>query len=724
MSRLNRAGHVLLGSALAGLMWLPGGPGPAWAQGATVGEEEGPPAVPDAVARLQTEGIRAMSRTDPEELAAAGLNLALPWERPLAGARKTTAPDSPTILTAGDFSEEAIETLRGWARGCRDNHIVLMYMMNVAAEPSVRYLTGLEPEPGGHLLNYIGFGDRDPLNPHVRKIWPAHHYRHVVDWNGEAARWAPCPLERRYWLGFIRPQLELVARVLAETGASGGAALELETYCFYSIYPGMASQKKAFCYCDECFYGFVRSLGGPEPPGAVLPAVRFDWLNQRGLLPAYERYLEDQLAEIIGEVMQEVRRIDPDFLFGMYPYAPFWYYDGLIRGAGTPELPCLLFPSAEYYTGYLADPPRTYFGDASTPAGLAHLQRRGLHALYAGGLYDRGINSPEAYALAADRLLRDAGGFWAYRTLPGAAFEPYRDALTAVNRWNREHPGPLPAGSVRRDALAAAAAAIGDAGQDGVAVEGGRIVARCEEDAREIPLVGGDFDDADEVAHAWQGRGALPPLDEAVVHSGRASLRFEPSAAGDGPISPYIDRRVPEARDLQCELSFRVRTDAPEPARLWVGTATSEQYPAYMWYHNFTLPARQDWTRLRIVPVSFEVLRFWCPPTDGRLWLDDVRLRPVQERVIDVPLELPDDAVGWGTVKWRLSPVDARADAELLAADDDRVLCRRLYSGDSLAPLAAVAGRGPVRLRLHVYPSAAEAVVLEEVTVGYVEDEQ
>ena len=155
----------------------------------------------------------------------------------------------------------------------------MMYMMYVAAEPSVRMLTGLEPEPNGHLLNYVGVDGRDPLNPNVKKIWPAHEYRKVVDWNGEAARWAPCPLERRVWIGLIQPQLELVARTLQETGASGGAALELETYCFYSIYPGMASQKKTFCFCDHCFYGCIRSLekGVSRKNGsldAVLPRAR------------------------------------------------------------------------------------------------------------------------------------------------------------------------------------------------------------------------------------------------------------------------------------------------------------------------------------------------------------------------------------------------------------------------------------------------------------------
>jgi len=496
----------------------------------------------------------------------------------------------------------------------------------------------------------------------------------------------------------------------------------------------MASQKKTFCYCDECFYGFVRSLGGPEAPDAVLPRVRFDWLTQRGLLPRYEKYLEDGMADIIWEMMQEVRKSKPDFLFGMYPYAPFWYYDALIRGSGTPELPCLLFSSAEYYGGYTAkmDPHPTFFGDTATATSVAHLRRNGFHALYAGGLYDRGIRSPEAYAMAMDQMLRAADGFWAYHELKGEAFEPFWQHFPAINRWNSENPGPLPPGAVRRSVLEGAARRIGRENREGLRMEQDRIVARYDGEAGELPVIGGSFDDEQEVKRGWQGHGALPSLDEVVVHSGRASLRFEPSAGGEAPQSPFIDQKVPGVRDRQHEMSFWVKTDAKVPVRLWVGTATSDQYPAYMWYYNFVLPAQpegakqsfQDWRRVRIAPVSFDVVRFWCPPTDGKLWLDDLRLRPVQERVIDVPLELPAPAAGWGTVNWRLSPSDAHVKAELLAAKKDHLLRKRLYSGDSLAPLLAVVGRQPVRLRLRVYPSAEESVVLEEVEVGYVQDKE
>jgi|GEM_PF-6348662 len=60
------------------------------------------------VDRLRHEGIRAKSRGDVEKMEAAGFNLVLPWKQILEGARKSSQPDSDTILHPDEFSEEAV----------------------------------------------------------------------------------------------------------------------------------------------------------------------------------------------------------------------------------------------------------------------------------------------------------------------------------------------------------------------------------------------------------------------------------------------------------------------------------------------------------------------------------------------------------------------------------------------------------------------------------------
>jgi len=583
--------------------------------------------------------------------------------------------------------------------------------MYVGAESSVKSLSGIE----GDLRTYVRTGEG------ANQVWPAHHYRHVVDWNGEAARWAPCPLERRYWMGFIRPQLELVARVLNETGTDGGGALELETYCFYSIYPGMASQKKSFCYCDYCFGQFTDSH--EESPPADLPAgKRFDGLTKRGLLPNYERFLEDRLTALIREMMVKVRKIKPDLLFGFYPYAPFWYYDGLIRGGGTPELPCLVFPSAEYDGGYTREVSSSFFGDAPTPDGVAHIKRRGLPAMYAGGLWAKAMNSPEAIATSMDRLLRGADGYWVYDRVPDRFWEYTKK----MNRWSTAHPGPLDEGDIALDALEGAVSQLDLEPQEGLVVKKGRIVALSQGEGEEVSLFGQGADTEGGFRKNWRGRGALPELDRSVFHSMKPSIRFEPSSLNEGAVSPFIDRTIPveqAVRGERYELTFWVKGCGDEPMHFWVGQAGSNQYPAYMYYQNFSIQPGKEWQRLR-VGVRYKgepplTLRFWTPPMNGTLWLDDIEFKPVRERTIHVPLTPPPEALGWGAVEWELSPDDARIEAEIVDAQDGHPLRTRLYSGDNLAPLDAVVGLKPVVLRIQVSPLANGPVALERVRIGF-----
>lgn len=378
----------------------------------------------------------------------------------------------------------------------------------------------------------------------------------------------------------------------------------------------MSSQKKKFCFCDDCFGQYAESLDDHTQSLDVPAERRFDWLTQRGLLGNFEQSLEDRLAKLAGEMMVDVRKIKPDFLFGFYPYAPFWYYDGLIRGGGNPKLPCLLFPSTEYDGGYVRQAsPRTFFGEVSTPAALQHIQRRRLPALYAGGLWTKAIDSPDAITTAMDRLLRDADGYWVYDRVS----DPFWQRAATMNRWSTEHRGKLGQGAAAKQAYST----------------------------------------------DWQGRGALPKLDSTVFRSHRPSIRFEPSSSGKTPISPFIERKI-SAQDAspggRYELSFWVRCRSTSPIHFWVGQANSNQHPAYMYYQNFVLQPGKKWQRQRI-SVRYKsdpplVLRFWVQPTDGIVWLDDLKLRPVQSRTIDVPLTPPDQSSGWGAIEWRLSPSD------------------------------------------------------------------
>lgn len=682
----------------------------------------GEPGLCDAVLRLRREGIRAKSRGDVRRMETAGFNLVLPWGgQLLEGAGKSQPADSDILLTPEDFSEEAIRELRQWAADAHRHNQLLMPMIYVAGESSIRFLTGLD----GDLRQYVRTGNG------AKRLWPRHNLRRIVDWNGHRARWAPCPLDRRYWSGFIQPQLEQVARTLNETGACGGAALELETYCFFSIYPGVSSQKAAYCFCDECFGGFLREQQTPGQNGLPEPGRRFDWLTQRGLLPDYEQSLETRLADRIREMIGRVRRIRSDFLFGFYPYAPSWYCDGLIRGASTDRLPCLLFPSAEYDGGYTTEPISTFFGDVSTSDALRHLQHHRLSILYAGGLWTRAMGSAPAVATAMDRLLREADGYWVYDRPTNELWE----MAGRMNAWSSEHGSadgqPLVSHDardvIRVDLLPDAA--VQTKAEPGWRSTADGLTAGYIGEGTAVCLWGNVDGRTPQPSVRFTGRGQLPAQDGTVCHDDGASLRFEPAAASDGPVSPYVDIQVPAeaaAAGQKYELCWHMRCRASEPVRVWVGQADQQQYPGVLYYHNFMLSPKTDWVRRRIEVRLRKapplMLRFWVPPTDGTVWVDDVILRPVHEKQLSVPLTCPPGADGWGTVHWKLAPPDARCEAAVVDPDSGEVLMTRLNSGDSLAALEAVTNSRQVTLQLQVTPGPDAPVTFTQLSVRFPRD--
>jgi hypothetical protein len=247
--------------------------------------------------------------------------------------------------------------------------------------------------------------------------------------------------------------------------------------------------------------------------------------------------------------------------------------------------------------------------------------------LYAGGIWNF---SAEAMALAADQLVRKADGFWMYTEGWSAQrHESISKWHAAVAQWSEEHPAGVRS-DLSVDAMAAARQWVEEHKPDGITASEGGIVTRYLGEAGEVALSAAGFESG--VAEAWLGRGKLPPVDKSVAHSGEASIRFEPSAERASPNSPYLDQKVPDVQKGQAyELFFWARTAASgNPTRLWVGAAGSDQWPGYMWYHNYMLPSGCEWLRLR-TPISNSgkpplVLRFWCPPTDGKMWLDDVSL--------------------------------------------------------------------------------------------------
>jgi len=75
----------------------------------------------------------------------------------------------------------------------------------------------------------------------------------------------------------------------------------------------------------------------------LIPAQRYVWLRDRGLLRVFFLLLENE-SEKLGRLIRErIHAINPDFIFGAYQGAlpDTWFYRGIIRGLSTPEMPMI-----------------------------------------------------------------------------------------------------------------------------------------------------------------------------------------------------------------------------------------------------------------------------------------------------------------------------------------------------------------------------------------------
>jgi len=81
-----------------------------------------------------------------------------------------------------------------------------------------------------------------------------------------------------------------------------------------------------------------------DEAASILPHLRFEWLKKNGLLKEYFSTLEEAVAEIAKWLDAEVKKINPDFVWGFYtPGIPqSWYYKGLWKGLSSPESPVFL----------------------------------------------------------------------------------------------------------------------------------------------------------------------------------------------------------------------------------------------------------------------------------------------------------------------------------------------------------------------------------------------
>jgi hypothetical protein len=153
------------------------------------------------------------------------------------------------------------------------------------------------------------------------------------------------PLDLRYWYEMMIPALEEVARFGRKHPSVKGATIDFEMYGYdpFKVYP------QAIGFEDVAFTAFLRAAAGHlddatlAEAATLIPAQRYTWLRDRGLLRFFFLLLENESEKLGRVIRQRIHAIDPDFIFGAYQAAlpDMWFYRGLIRGLGTPEMPMI-----------------------------------------------------------------------------------------------------------------------------------------------------------------------------------------------------------------------------------------------------------------------------------------------------------------------------------------------------------------------------------------------
>jgi len=201
------------------------------------------------------------------------------------------------------------------------------------------------------LMPVLNFG-----GPEERKAL-AGQYLPYTDRAGNVLPATPCPLDSAYWAAALRARFAELAQ-LSITTALAGLVFDTEMYgSEIGIY-------RDNCFCDACW---KKSLPpGPSPKergdalpfgegrGGVSPAERFAYLAEHQLVEQYTAFQIAQLAGMLAELETYLHRINPNLSFGFLAYLDSWFYEGLIRGLGTPTRPVLVFPENSYITGYSA----------------------------------------------------------------------------------------------------------------------------------------------------------------------------------------------------------------------------------------------------------------------------------------------------------------------------------------------------------------------------------
>lgn len=224
-------------------------------------------------------------------------------------------------------------------------------------------------------------------------------YRKMVNSAGEVYGKTPDPFSEEYWRGHFLPWALKIAAIKNAGYPIDGFLVDFEMYdADFTIYHSR-------CFCRPCFEYFIKHEKIELNIDELKPAEYATWLGKTGNKKQYYQLQQEKMLRIVSNIRKEIHSVCPTLQFGFYPHEDTWFFDALIDGLGTKEVPVIAM--SEYTYGFNTT------RNSSTYSKYFRKFMERDNVLFVSGLW---FNLQPATQMAANAydLARQTDGCWFY----------------------------------------------------------------------------------------------------------------------------------------------------------------------------------------------------------------------------------------------------------------------------------------------------------------------
>jgi len=156
------------------------------------------------------------------------------------------------------------------------------------------------------------------------------NYTRAVSHTGVVETHTPSPLDPTWWYLMVE-EPALITANLSLHYPIWGMVWDMELYGHDTYVP------VDYTYDNPSLSAFANSTNITIPD--MNSGQRYFWLQDRGLLDQYHRWLEDGVYEMAKATADKVHAINPDFALGILYFEDAWFYWQILDAFMTPDAP-------------------------------------------------------------------------------------------------------------------------------------------------------------------------------------------------------------------------------------------------------------------------------------------------------------------------------------------------------------------------------------------------